>query len=188
MISIGLTALEVHTSTGYGRLYQKGDQLRARLLDRISDRECLTATCVTNSSTTELRNFSTRSRVYSQIGTIPAFHNSMLELLVRFLIGGAIVSTFAVLADVLSPKSFAGLFGAAPSVALATLFLTIGREGAGYAAVEARSMVAGAVAFFIYACAVVWLIQQFKTSARLASTLSLLVWMVVASGLHLVWQ
>lgn len=112
----------------------------------------------------------------------------MLELLVRFLIGGAVVSTFAVLADMLSPKSFAGLFGAAPSVALATLSLTIGREGVGYAAVEARSMVAGAVAFFIYASMVVWLIQQFKISARLASISSLLVWMVVAFGLHLVGQ
>jgi uncharacterized membrane protein (GlpM family) len=114
------------------------------------------------------------------------FPHNMVELLVRFLIGGAVVSTFAVLADMLSPKSFAGLFGAAPSVALATLSLTIGREGAGYAAVEARSMVAGAVAFFIYACMVVWLIQQFKISARLASISSLLVWIVVAFGLHLV--
>jgi uncharacterized membrane protein (GlpM family) len=112
----------------------------------------------------------------------------MVELLVRFLIGGVVVSTFAVLADMLSPKSFAGLFGAAPSVALATLSLTISREGAGYAAVEARSMVAGAVAFFIYACVVVWLIQQFRISARLASISSLLVWIVVAFGLHLVLQ
>lgn len=112
----------------------------------------------------------------------------MLELIVRFLIGGVIVSTFAVLADMLSPKSFAGLFGAAPSVALATIPLTIAHDGAGYAAVEARSMVVGAVAFFMYACAVVWLIQHYKTSARLASTSSLLVWTIVAFGVYLVWQ
>ena len=45
----------------------------------------------------------------------------MLQYLFRFLMGGMIVSLFASLGDVLKPKSFAGLFGAAPSVALATL-------------------------------------------------------------------
>ena len=35
------------------------------------------------------------------------------------------MSLFAILGDPLKPKSFAGLFGAAPSVALATLGLTI---------------------------------------------------------------
>ncbi len=47
----------------------------------------------------------------------------MAQYLFRFLVGGAIVSVFACLGDVLKPKSFAGLFGAAPSVALATLGL-----------------------------------------------------------------
>lgn len=112
----------------------------------------------------------------------------MLELLVRFLIGGVIVSSFAVLADMLGPKSFAGLFGAAPSVALATLSLTIHREGASYASVEARSMMAGAAAFFIYACVVVWFIQHYKFSGRLASTCSLLAWAIVAFGWHMVWR
>jgi hypothetical protein len=41
-----------------------------------------------------------------------------MEYLVRFLAGGIVVSAFAELGDVLRPKSFAGLFGAAPSVAL----------------------------------------------------------------------
>ena len=45
----------------------------------------------------------------------------MMDLVLRFVIGGLVVSSFAVLGDMLKPKSFAGLFGAAPSVALATL-------------------------------------------------------------------
>ena len=49
----------------------------------------------------------------------------MTEYLVRFLVGGVVVSAFAMFGDVLRPKSFAGLFGAAPAVALATL----GRRG-----------------------------------------------------------
>jgi hypothetical protein len=62
----------------------------------------------------------------------------LLQYLFRFLVGGTIVSLFACLGDVLKPKSFAGLFGAAPSVAL-TLGLTIFTEGKAYAALEARS-------------------------------------------------
>ena len=52
-----------------------------------------------------------------------------MDYLLRFLIGGVVVSVFAVLGDVLRPKSFAGLFGAAPSVALATLGLAFWKHG-----------------------------------------------------------
>lgn len=55
----------------------------------------------------------------------------MSEYIIRFLVGGAVVSVFAMLGDVLRPKSFAGLFGAAPSVALATLGIAIYQHGAG---------------------------------------------------------
>ena len=51
----------------------------------------------------------------------------MTEYLVRFLVGGVVVSAFAVFSDALRPKSFAGLFGAAPSVALATLAIATDR-------------------------------------------------------------
>ena len=61
----------------------------------------------------------------------------MKEILIRFLIGGVAVSFFSVLGDVFKPKSFAGLFGAAPSVALATLGLAIMKDGREYAATEA---------------------------------------------------
>ena len=57
----------------------------------------------------------------------------MREVFIRFLIGGLFVSAFAVLGDSLKPKSFDGLFGAAPSVALATLVLTIHSQGAVFA-------------------------------------------------------
>jgi hypothetical protein len=42
----------------------------------------------------------------------------MSQSLVRFIIGGAIVAAFAIIGDVLKPKSFAGLFGAAPKSGL----------------------------------------------------------------------
>ena len=44
----------------------------------------------------------------------------VLLLLVRVVAGGVLVVAFAMLADMLKPKMFAGLFGAAPSVATAS--------------------------------------------------------------------
>jgi hypothetical protein len=41
----------------------------------------------------------------------------MPPLIFRFVVGGVIVSIFAMLGDLLKPGSFAGLFSAAPSVA-----------------------------------------------------------------------
>ena len=46
------------------------------------------------------------------------------DLIFRFFIGGAAVMFFALLGDLFKPKSFAGLFGAAPSIALASLART----------------------------------------------------------------
>jgi hypothetical protein len=97
----------------------------------------------------------------------------MKELAVRFLVGGIIVSTFAVLREILRPKSFAGLFGAAPSIALATVGLTIAQHGKAYAAIEARFMIAGAFAFFCYAAAVSWILMRYKPHT-LATTIALL--------------
>jgi hypothetical protein len=70
----------------------------------------------------------------------------VLEYLLRFIAGGVVVSAFAVVGDILQPKSFAGLFGAAPSIALATILITLSQKGAPFVAVEGRSMIVGAFA------------------------------------------
>jgi hypothetical protein len=74
----------------------------------------------------------------------------MLEYGLRFLAGGIAVSAFAALGDTLRPKSFAGLFGAAPSIALPTLLITLSHKGAPFVAVEGRSMIVGAIALAAY--------------------------------------
>lgn len=107
----------------------------------------------------------------------------MKEMILRFLIGGAVVSSFAAIADVFKPKSFAGLFGAAPSIALATLGLTVAGEGRVYAATEARSMMVGAIAFFIYASWVSWIMMRYKWKALAVTTSSIPVWLSAAFGL-----
>ena len=107
----------------------------------------------------------------------------MKEFVLRFLLGGAVISAFALLGDVLRPKSFAGLFGAAPSIALATVGMTIARHGKGYSAIEARSMVLGAIAFCVYAYAVSQALVRYRHST-MAMTLALMpVWFGVSLGL-----
>jgi hypothetical protein len=104
----------------------------------------------------------------------------MSQILIRFFIGGAVVSVFAALGDVLKPKSFAGLFAAAPSVALATLGLTLTSHSADYTAIEARSMVVGAIALFTYASFVSWIMMRYNFKALLVTTCSIVLWFVVA--------
>jgi hypothetical protein len=100
----------------------------------------------------------------------------MGESLARFLIGGIIVSFFAVLGEMFRPKSFAGLFGAAPSIALATLGITIARHSKAYAAVEARSMIFGAIAFLVYAASVSWMLIHYRRSTLKATVVLMPVW------------
>jgi hypothetical protein len=99
------------------------------------------------------------------------------------LIGGLVVSFFSFLADVLRPKSFAGLIGAAPSVALATLGLTIRHDGKSYAAFEARSMILGAIAFLVYAFIVSCLLRRYRPAALTAVLGAMPVWFLVSLGL-----
>ena len=107
----------------------------------------------------------------------------MTDTVLRFLIGGLAVSFFAALADVVRPKSFAGLFGAAPSIALATLTLTVSERGTAFAAAEGHSMMAGAVALAAYSGAVCLLLQRGRWHATAAALLGVPVWFVIAFGL-----
>jgi Protein of unknown function (DUF3147) len=109
--------------------------------------------------------------------------SEMTEYVVRFFVGGVVVSAFAMLGDILSPKSFAGLFGAAPSVALATLGIAVYRHGAGYAALQGQTMVEGAIALAVYSVVVCHLLVRARLRAAPATLLSLVVWLLVAFGL-----
>jgi hypothetical protein len=106
------------------------------------------------------------------------------DIIVRFFVGGIAVSLFASLGDLFKPKSFAGLFGAAPSVALATLGLAILKQGESYAATEARSMVAGAVAFFIYARCLAWLLMRREPPVLKATIFLLPLWFTTAFAVY----
>lgn len=113
----------------------------------------------------------------------------MTDLLLRFFIGGVIVSLFAILGDIFRPKSFAGLFGAAPSIALATVGLTIHHNGKFYAAIEARSMIAGAIAMAVYAATVSSVLLRYKSPALTTTVVLLPIWIAVSFGIwHLYFR
>jgi len=76
----------------------------------------------------------------------------MDELIFRFSDWRYALSAFALVGDAVRPKSFAGLFGAATVDCARYYRMTVGNGGQGLrSAIEARSMIAGAIAFFIYA-------------------------------------
>lgn len=110
-----------------------------------------------------------------------------MDLLIRFLVGGLVVSAFAVIGDLFKPKSFAGIFAAAPSVALATLGLTVLKQGSGYASIEARSMMLGAIALAVYSHSVTWLLVRLRVSSSsfIITTAAMALWLVLALGLGL---
>jgi hypothetical protein len=107
----------------------------------------------------------------------------LTDIIIRFFVGGLVVSAFSLISDLLKPKTFAGLFGAAPSIALATLALTVMKDGKQYAAIEARSMILGAIALFAYALAVSHIQLRFRLSALPVALVLLILWIGVASGL-----
>jgi len=105
------------------------------------------------------------------------------ELLLRFVLGGAIVCAFAALAEIFRPKTFAGLFGSAPSVALATLALAFHRHGPSYAAAEARSMLIGSVGLLAYSIGCVAVAKRARVPVWLGAGAAWALWLAVAFGL-----
>jgi uncharacterized membrane protein (GlpM family) len=74
----------------------------------------------------------------------------VLPVLSKAVFGGTLVVLFAVFAETLSPKRFAGVFAAAPSVALASLSVTVMSKGPIDARRSCAGMMAGAVGFVVY--------------------------------------
>jgi uncharacterized membrane protein (GlpM family) len=106
-----------------------------------------------------------------------------MDLMIRFVIGGVVVSAFALVGGLFKPTSFAGLFGAAPSVALATLGLAIANDGKMYASTECRSIIAGAIALGVYSLFASQLLMRFRWHALTATLSSTAVWFLTAFGL-----
>jgi hypothetical protein len=106
-----------------------------------------------------------------------------MEYAIRFAVGGISVCLFAAAGDVVKPKSFAGIFCAAPSISLATMSLIIFGEGKNVASIEARSMILGAFALLVYSWLCMRLMGKNRIHAFPATISSLGVWLACAFGL-----
>ncbi len=102
------------------------------------------------------------------------------EILLKAMAGGLLVLAFAALAETISPKPFAGVFSAAPSVALGGLLVTFGFTGAASLVRPSEGMQVGAVAFAVYCVAAAGLVKVL--GAWWGSAAAIGVWAVVAAA------
>ncbi|MFB9681982.1 DUF3147 family protein [Streptosporangium vulgare] len=99
---------------------------------------------------------------------------------VRGLFGGVLVMTFAMIGEMTTPKRFAGIFAAAPAVALAGMTVTVLNEGSRALAESALGMIAGAVAMVAYCAVAVPLVR--RLGALVGSLTALAAWVAVAGA------
>jgi hypothetical protein len=101
----------------------------------------------------------------------------------KALVGGLAVVAFSLIGQAGHPKRFAGIFAAAPSVALASLALTVLAKGPEATVPYAQGMLIGSAGMFAYCVASLFLINRLH--ALVGSLLAWLAWFAVAGGLYL---
>jgi uncharacterized membrane protein (GlpM family) len=103
-------------------------------------------------------------------------------LALRGLAGGTLVVISALISEAVSPKAFAGLFAAAPTVAVASLSVIIATEGPGAARQSVIGMVVGAIA--MVACCILAAATIPRIQALKGSVAAWLGWIVVDLALY----
>ena len=106
-----------------------------------------------------------------------------LVLAIKVLAGGTFVVLFSLIAEVLKPKSFSGLFSAAPSVALASLLLTALDRGPMGDLLYAAGMIAGSVGMI--ACCVAAGLATRRLGPIGASAVAWATWLVFGTAAYL---
>ncbi|MDQ6919070.1 MAG: DUF3147 family protein [Candidatus Dormibacteraeota bacterium] len=106
-------------------------------------------------------------------------------LALKAVLAGTFVVLLSLLAEMLKPKMFAGLFAGAPAVASVSLAITaVMKPGA--ALQNATGMIAGAAAMVV--CCSVATIALPRVGAWVGSLLSWLAWAIAAFGLYLLFE
>lgn len=90
------------------------------------------------------------------------------------------MTTFALLGQAVKPRTFGGLFGAAPSVAIASIAVTFAQHGTAYVRDETRTMIVGSLAFAAYSLACVWVLKRNGRSAAVSTLAVWTVWLAAA--------
>ena len=107
-----------------------------------------------------------------------------LLVLARALLSGTLVVAFSVLGEVLRPKSFAGIFAAAPSIALASLLIVGMAQGTFDIVLAASGMLVGAVALTVALVVGIDSVKRFR--GKWGSFAIIGTWLVAAGSLYVV--
>jgi hypothetical protein len=98
--------------------------------------------------------------------------HQVLILAIKGLAGGLLVIVFALASAGLTPKRFAGLFSAAPAVALAGLTIALLDKDAHQAHQSAVGMLAGSAGMVAYAALAIPLLRRRRASIAAAAALA----------------
>lgn len=110
----------------------------------------------------------------------------MNDLILRFALGGVAVSAFSALAELFKPKTFSGIFGAAPAVALVSLALIFVQRGSDVVRDHAVGMICGGLAFVAYAVASVYATARTRLPVWAGAVLCWAAWFLVAAAAWMV--
>jgi uncharacterized membrane protein (GlpM family) len=105
--------------------------------------------------------------------------HDLVILGLKGLAGGILVVAFALLSEGLSPKRFAGLFGAAPAVAIAGLAIVLLDKTPHDAHQNAVGMIAGTAGMIVYAACAVRLLRRMRASK--AAAIAVGAWLAAAA-------
>jgi len=106
----------------------------------------------------------------------------VLTIIAKTVLGGGLALVFAALSETLTPKRFAGILGAAPSVAIASLAVGSAAKGPADQAHAAQTMLAGALALAV--CAAVAVVALRRLGTAKGAAVSGVAWVAVAVALY----
>ncbi|HET7538216.1 MAG TPA: DUF3147 family protein [Polyangiaceae bacterium] len=104
----------------------------------------------------------------------------MNDLVLRFSLGALAVSLFSAVAELFKPKTFAGILGAAPAVALVSLTLVFLQRGSSVVREQAVGMICGGLGFLLYACGCVFTTAYTRIPVWAGAALCWALWLLVA--------
>jgi hypothetical protein len=102
----------------------------------------------------------------------------VVPIAAKALNGGLFVVVFSLIGEIAVPKRFAGLFSAAPSIAIANLLVIELAKGSSDAQVEATGMIVGAIALTVACAFGIALVARYR--ALRGSVLVCGLWLVLA--------
>ncbi len=103
------------------------------------------------------------------------------SLALKALVGGALVVVFSLVGESIRPRRLAGVTSAAPSIALASLAITLVASGVASARSLSLGMIAGAIALTAWCLVGATLVRRFGALKGSAGATG--VWCVVAFAL-----